>query len=127
MRRGGTIMSKNNKIFYDVHCHAFNLSHAGLLAFLNRFFLNNALTFKDLLKGRLFKILVRLFQCRKSRAGCWLKRLVGLIAGIFLLLILGLLINPAVLGIDITRLSFIQKFFTRGFLVFILFFVIIVI
>ena len=117
------IKKKNNKL-YDVHCHAFNLSHAGLLAFLNRFFLNNALTFRDLLKGRLFHILIKLLQCRKSPIGCWLKRVIGLIAGVFLILVLGLLINPAILGIDFLKLSSIQKFLARGFLVFILLFVI---
>ncbi len=112
----------NNKLF-DIHCHAFNLSHVGLLAFLNRFFLNNALSFKDLLNGRFFRILIKILHCRKRRIECWLKRLISVITGIFLLLVLGLLINPAILGIDILKLNSIQKLLTRGLLVFILFFI----
>jgi len=117
-------MSQNNKKFFDIHCHAFNLSHAGLLAFLNRFFLNNALSFKDLLNGRFFRILIKLLYCRKARIGCWLGRIAILGAGIFLLLILGLLINPAILGIDILKLNSFQMLLVRGLMVFILFFVI---
>lgn len=51
---------KKSSVFFDVHLHAFNLSHAGLLAFINRFFLSNALTFEDLLDGRLRKILFKI-------------------------------------------------------------------
>ena len=46
----------NNKLF-DIHCHVFNLSHAGIIAFLNRFFLNNALSLDDLINGRFQKII----------------------------------------------------------------------
>lgn len=52
--------NKNNTAgtrFYDIHMHVFNLSHAGLMAFINRYFLNNALQFNDLLDGKYFKIL----------------------------------------------------------------------
>ena len=58
---------KKKKIFYDIHCHAFNLSHAGLLAFLNRFFLDNTLTFNDLLNGNLFQILLQIIFPSKSK------------------------------------------------------------
>ena len=50
-------MASSEKRFYDIHMHVFNLSHAGLMAFINRFFLNNALNFNDLLDGKYFKIL----------------------------------------------------------------------
>ena len=50
-------MSPSKHRFYDIHMHVFNLSHAGLMAFINRFFLNNALDFNDLLKGKYLKIL----------------------------------------------------------------------
>ncbi len=50
-------------VFYDVHMHAFNLSHAGLLAFINRFFLNNTVSFGDFLKGRYLKIIKRMMPC----------------------------------------------------------------
>jgi hypothetical protein len=53
-------MTSKNR-FYDIHMHVFNLSHAGLMAFINRFFLNNALDFSDLLKGRYLKILRHYF------------------------------------------------------------------
>jgi len=57
------------KRFYDIHMHVFNLSHAGLMAFINRFFLNNALRFDDLLDGRFFKIIRHyLFKKGHSRA-----------------------------------------------------------
>lgn len=58
---------KKKKIFYDIHCHAFNLSHAGLLAFLNRFFLDNTLTFNDLLNGNIFQILLQIIFPSKSK------------------------------------------------------------
>lgn len=47
------------KTFYDIHCHAFNLSHAGLLAFLNRFLKNNALTFSKIISGEFIKIIFK--------------------------------------------------------------------
>ncbi|HHT9121431.1 MAG TPA: hypothetical protein ACFYEF_01070, partial [Candidatus Wunengus sp. YC63] len=47
------------KTFYDIHCHAFNLSHAGLLAFLNRFLKNNALTFSKIMSGEFIKIIFK--------------------------------------------------------------------
>ena len=50
--------TKTNRL-YDIHCHAFNLSHAGLIAFLNRFLLNNSMSLKDLIKGKFLKILKR--------------------------------------------------------------------
>ncbi|NQT78042.1 MAG: hypothetical protein HQ565_10030 [Bacteroidetes bacterium] len=50
-------MASSEKRFYDIHMHVFNLSHAGLMAFINRFFLNNALNFNDLIDGKYFKIL----------------------------------------------------------------------
>lgn len=44
---------KEKKVFYDIHCHALNLSHAGLLAFLNRFLKDRTVSFSDLLgKGK---------------------------------------------------------------------------
>ncbi len=49
----------NNRTFFDIHLHAFNLSHAGIMIFLNRYFLNNALTFEDLLNGRFRKIIFK--------------------------------------------------------------------
>lgn len=52
---------KGKKIFYDVHCHALNLSHAGLLAFLNRFLKDRAVSFSDLLgKGKFLQVICRL-------------------------------------------------------------------
>jgi hypothetical protein len=55
------------KRFYDIHMHVFNLSHAGLMAFINRFFLNNALRFDDLLEGRYFKI-IRHYMFKKGHS-----------------------------------------------------------
>ena len=45
-----------SKTFFDVHLHAFNLSHAGLLAFVNRFLLDSELTFSDIYNKKYFKI-----------------------------------------------------------------------
>jgi predicted TIM-barrel fold metal-dependent hydrolase len=42
--------------FYDIHCHAFNLSHAGLVAILNRFMLNQSLNIGDLAEGKILKM-----------------------------------------------------------------------
>ncbi len=52
--------TRQSHVFYDVHMHAFNLSHAGILTFLNRILKNNLLSFEDLLKGNYFKMVRRL-------------------------------------------------------------------
>ncbi|KXK30122.1 MAG: Amidohydrolase [Candidatus Brocadia sinica] len=52
---------KEKKVFYDIHCHALNLSHAGLLAFLNRFLKDRTVSFSGLLgKGKFLQIICRL-------------------------------------------------------------------
>jgi len=51
--------TKKQNYFYDIHCHTFNLSHAGLMSFLNRFFLENTLSFNDLLNGNIFQIILQ--------------------------------------------------------------------
>jgi predicted TIM-barrel fold metal-dependent hydrolase len=43
--------------FYDIHFHAFNLSHAGLVAILNRLMLNQWLNLGDLAEGKILKII----------------------------------------------------------------------
>lgn len=48
---------KNKKLFFDAHMHAFNLSHVGILAFVNRFLLNFELDYNDLIENRWFKVL----------------------------------------------------------------------
>src|SRR3990170_636755 len=59
--RRNCMEEKGKKIFYDVHCHALNLSHAGLLAFLNRFLKDRAVSFSDLLgKGKFLQVICRL-------------------------------------------------------------------
>lgn len=53
---------KRKKIFYDIHCHALNLSHAGILAFLNRFLKDRAVSFSALLKkGKFLQLICQLF------------------------------------------------------------------
>ena len=59
---------KNNsseKNFYDIHCHIFNLSHPGLLIFINRFFLNNALNFSDLFNFKFWKLIIQIVVSKK--------------------------------------------------------------
>lgn len=52
---------REKKVFYDIHCHALNLSHAGILAFLNRFLKDRAVSFRDLLeKGKFLQVICRL-------------------------------------------------------------------
>ncbi len=58
----------SSNYFYDVHCHAFNLSHAGLLAFANRFFLTNTLSFNDLLQGNIVDIILSV-MIKKKKSG----------------------------------------------------------
>lgn len=49
------------KFFFDPHIHLFNLSHAGLLAYLNRFLKNMHLSYKDLFHvRRMFGMIVQL-------------------------------------------------------------------
>ena len=45
-----------NKVFFDIHLHAFNLSHAGLLAFANRFLLSSNLSLSDFYQKKWLKI-----------------------------------------------------------------------
>ncbi len=53
--------NKTEKIFIDPHIHLFNLSHAGLLAYINRFLQNISFSYKDLFKiRRLVAIVVQL-------------------------------------------------------------------
>jgi hypothetical protein len=47
---------KKESLFFDVHMHAFNLSHAGLLAFINRALLNKKLTLEDIYEKKIGKI-----------------------------------------------------------------------
>ncbi|NOY95752.1 MAG: hypothetical protein GXO81_05135 [Chlorobi bacterium] len=49
---------KKESMFFDVHMHAFNLSHAGLLAFINRAVLNSNLTLNDIYDKKILKIIV---------------------------------------------------------------------
>ncbi len=43
---------EKHQYFFDAHMHVFNLSHAGLLAFINRFLISNKLSFKIILDGK---------------------------------------------------------------------------
>ena len=66
---------EKNQYFFDVHMHVFNLSHAGLLAFLNRFLLSNKLSFKIILDGKalrkhIFHELWKLITSKKFY--CWI-------------------------------------------------------
>ncbi len=87
---GGTPPKRPGGIFFDVHCHAFNLSHAGLLSFLNRFFLNNTLTFEDVLRMRLFRILKKFLKSRENGRRLRLKRIILIGVGVAILCLLGL-------------------------------------
>jgi hypothetical protein len=100
---------KKQSIFFDVHLHAFNLSHAGLLAFINRFFLNNALTFEDLLDGRIRKILFKLIfkpNPLKSR----FRNFLAIAFKVLIFLILFILISWVFFALIILILSGIFKF-----------------
>lgn len=58
---------KEKKVFYDIHCHALNLSHAGILSFLNRFLKDRAVSFSDLLKkGKFLQVICRLLGINLS-------------------------------------------------------------
>lgn len=58
---------KEKKVFYDIHCHALNLSHAGLLAFLNRSLKDRSVSFSDLLeKGKFLQVICRLLRINFS-------------------------------------------------------------
>lgn len=88
-------MGDRHSVFHDVHCHAFTLSHAGLLSFLNRFFLSNALGFDDFLKLRTWKIIVRFGRCGRSPLRC-----------MWTLLILALTVAAVALGAHFIRIRF---------------------
>jgi predicted TIM-barrel fold metal-dependent hydrolase len=46
--------------FYDIHLHLLNISHAGLLAYLNRFLENHTISYKRLLKKPALKVFIPL-------------------------------------------------------------------
>lgn len=54
--------------FFDVHLHSFNLSHAGILSFLNRFFLENTLSFNELLNGNVVEIILKIIFKKRPRS-----------------------------------------------------------
>lgn len=57
--------------FFDIHCHAVNISHAGLLAFVNRFLQDNAITYSDVLEGNVMKKLLEMPRKRGKRHVVW--------------------------------------------------------
>jgi len=62
--------TKTNKstpgTFYDIHLHAFNLGHAGILSFVNRFVLNNKMSINDLSSGKYIQLIFRMLFLSKS-------------------------------------------------------------
>lgn len=81
-------MKKNeHNYFFDVHLHSFNLSHAGLLAFLNRFFFENTLTFNDLLNGNILQIGLQMLLNKKVKNGKW-ARILRIITTIFIIVVI---------------------------------------
>ncbi len=71
------MQKQNHKTFYDIHMHAFNLSHAGLLAFLNRFFLNKTLSLNDLARGDIIKIISGFFSKSGAEQKPFLRRFIS--------------------------------------------------
>jgi hypothetical protein len=63
---------KKDSLFFDVHMHAFNLSHAGLLAFINRALLDNDLTMEDLYEKNYPKFFKLGLKLAGSRIWSWL-------------------------------------------------------
>jgi hypothetical protein len=55
-------MNVNNpvKVFIDTHLHLYNLSHIGLLAYVNRTLLNKSIRLEDFFKSRYFRIVWRI-------------------------------------------------------------------
>ncbi|MCP4151137.1 MAG: amidohydrolase family protein [bacterium] len=54
-----------DKKLYDIHCHAFNLSHVGIIAYINRFlrqFMGKAMDIGDLADGNLWQAAEKLFR-----------------------------------------------------------------
>ena len=49
-----------NKKFYDIHLHLVNISHAGLLAYLNRFLRNHTLSYELLINRPFLKVFITL-------------------------------------------------------------------
>jgi hypothetical protein len=53
---------KDKQYFYDVHMHAFNLSHAGLIAYINRSLTDHGVSLNDLFKKSFFTNLSRVWS-----------------------------------------------------------------
>lgn len=108
------------EVFFDIHCHAFNLSHAGLLAFLNRLFLNNSLTFEDLLEMRLFRMIRRFMGGRGNIFRLSWKRIRNFSIGLIVILIFGFslfLLGGALSG---SGMALIWKVLLMAFMAFLL-------
>jgi len=114
---------EDHSTFYDVHMHAYNLSHPGLLLFANRFLRNIRLTFSDLTSLRLFSLMAKiLIKKEKGHDTVLRKRIAGylfliLLVSPLVLFVLSLLAGLLVAGLITVILLILSILFLLPFLI----------
>lgn len=93
-----------DRVFFDSHLHLYDLSHAGFLAFLNRFFINQSISLSDIISCRLLKILSCLFPAEKKYF-----KIIKIIISLLLLSLIYILISLLIYYCPINNCRQIQK------------------